>query len=66
MDLLNAVKMLNSMDLLLTYIIVMEGGNLIVWRIEIKAEMHRIQKGLKFLVSDLNSRYRNKNKKLAP
>lgn len=26
--------------------------------------MHRIQKGLKFFFSDLNGRYRNKNKNL--
>lgn len=52
------------MDLLLNYIIVMEGDNLMIWRTKKETAMHRIQKGLKFFFSDLNSRYRNKTKNL--
>lgn len=63
MDPLNPVEMLNSVDLLLIYIGVMEGGNLKMCRTKIQTAIQVIQKGLKVSFSALNSRYRIKKKK---
>lgn len=56
---LNAVKILNSMDLLLTYIIVMEGDQFNDVKNKSKDSNARDSKGSEF--SALNSRYRNQN-----